>query len=181
MRPFLSALTALAVLLLAPAAFGQYVGVAKCRTCHPAQVKSWEQTKLAKAFDMLKPGVAEAQKRDKKLDPAKDYTHDAKCLRCHVTGYGKPGGFESVEKTPAMVGVQCEACHGAGGNYLKPELMSLQNKEYKRVVLQKAGLAVLDQSICQTCHNSDSPFFKSFEFNDRKTKVHLHVPLRYPH
>jgi hypothetical protein len=29
-----------------------------------------------------------------------------------VNGYGLPGGFESVRRSPSAVGVGCETCHG---------------------------------------------------------------------
>jgi len=117
---------------ISAAAQAQYIGSGRCRACHLPEAKSWEQTKMARVFEVLKPGVAAEAKKSKKLDPNKDYTHDAACLGCHTTGYGKPGGFESIEKTPNLAGVQCEACHGAGGNYTKPNVMSFQNKEFKR-------------------------------------------------
>jgi hypothetical protein len=160
----------------------QYVGMSRCRPCHFAEAKSWEQTKMAKAFELLKPGVAAESKRAHKLDPEKDYTHDASCLPCHVTGYGKPGGFESIESTPGLAGVQCEVCHGAGAGYLKPDLMSLQNKEYKRVSLVAAGLNIPDAKTCQACHNERSPFYTPFDFATRKNQgTHQHLPLKYPH
>jgi len=160
----------------------QFVGASRCRACHIAEAKSWEQTKMAKALELLKPGVAAETKRAHKLDPQKDYTHDASCLPCHVTGYGKPGGFESIETTPGLAGVQCEQCHGAGGGYLKPDLMSLQNKEYKRASLVAAGLNIPDAKTCQVCHNKRSPFFTPFDFETRKAQgTHQHFPLKYPH
>ena len=172
----------LAVLFLPSTLFAQYVGVARCRACHLPETKSWEQTKMAKAFELLKPGVAAEKKIAKKLDPKKDYTHDSECLPCHVTGYGKTGGFESIEKTPALAGVQCEACHGAGGGYLKPNLMSFKNKEYKRADLVAAGLNVVDAKTCQACHNPRSPFYAPFDFAARKKQgVHGLLLLKYSH
>ena len=175
-------LTIMLMPLLTLAAAAQYVGETRCKICHLPQSKSWKPTKMANAFDLLKPGVAAEQKKAKKLDPARDYTKDATCLPCHTTGYGKPGGFESVEKTPNLVGVQCEVCHGAGRGYLKPELMSIQNKEYKRAQLVAAGLVVPDENLCKTCHNPKSPFYQPFDYAKRKTDgVHAHTPLKYAH
>jgi len=160
----------------------QHQGAARCRTCHLAQFKSWEETKMAKAFDLLKPGVAAKAKREHKLDPDKDYTKDSNCLPCHVTGYGKPGGFQSLEATPALAGVQCEACHGPGGGYLKPNLMSLENKAYKRTEIVAAGLVIPNVKTCKECHNEKSPFYKPFDFEARKTQgTHQHLPLKFPH
>lgn len=178
---FLSVFLLGLLLVLPMQATAQYVGAARCRACHLPLAKSWEQTKMAKAFELLKPGVAADVKRAHKIDPAKDYTHDSACVGCHVTGYGKPGGFESIEKTPGLVGVQCEMCHGAGGGYLKPNLMSIQNKEYKRTDLLAAGLTPPDEKVCRTCHNPKSPFYKPFDYQSRKKEVHEHVPLKSPH
>lgn len=168
--------------LSAGVAVAQYVGVGKCRPCHLPQTKSWETTRMAKAFELLKPGVAADAKRTHKLDPNKDYTGDPNCLACHTTGYGKPGGFVSVEKTPTLAGVQCEVCHGAGAGYLKPNLMSLQNKEYKRADLVAAGMVIPSVQVCQTCHNEKSPFYQPFDYEARKQQgTHVHQPLKYPH
>lgn len=163
-------------------ASAQYVGAKRCRPCHLVQYKSWEQTRMAKAFDLLKPGVAAETKRAHDLDPQKDYTADPACLPCHVTGYGQPGGFVSLEKTPKLAGVQCEVCHGPGAGYLKPQLMSLQNKEYKRSALVAAGMVVPSAETCQSCHNEKSPFYQPFDYEARlKQGTHTHKPLKYKH
>ena len=158
-----------------------YVGVKKCRVCHMEEFRAWEQTKMAKVFELLKPGAAAEIKKAHKLDPDKDYTKDATCLQCHTTGYGK-GGFTSIEATPDLAGVTCEACHGPGGGYLKPELMSLSNKEFKRADVQAAGLVIPDVKTCENCHNEKSPFFQPFDFEKRKVQgTHQHFELKYKH
>jgi len=160
----------------------QYVGARRCRPCHLPQGKSWEQSRMANAFELLKPGVAAEVKRSRNVDPNKDYTHDPNCLPCHVTGYEQPGGFVSLEKTPQLVGVQCEVCHGAGGGYLKPNLMSLQNKAYKRADLMTAGLLTSSPEACKTCHNQKSPFYKPFVYEEHLKKgIHAHEPLKNKH
>ena len=163
-----------------------FVGAKKCRACHLKQFQTWEQTRMAQAFELLKAGAHADAKTKMKVDPQKDYTHDEKCLPCHTTGYGKPGGFVSVEKTPELVGVQCESCHGPGGEYLKEGFMTLKNKEYKRADLLKAGLVVPTAETCTSqCHNPKSPFVTKdsvFNFEERKKKgTHEHVALKYPH
>ncbi len=158
-----------------------YVGAKRCRVCHMAESKSWEQTKMAKAFELLKPGVRAEAKTAHKLDPNKDYTKDTNCVGCHSTGYGA-GGFKDIATTPDLAGVGCESCHGAGAGYMKPNLMSLTNKEFKRAEVVAAGLVIPDAKVCQTCHNEKSPFFKPFNFEERKAQgVHEIVALKYKH
>ena len=163
-----------------------YVGAKRCRACHLKQFQTWETTKMAKSFELLEAGAHADAKKKMNVDPQKDYTHDEKCLPCHTTGYGKPGGFVSLEKTPEMAGVQCESCHGPGGEYLKEGFMTLKNKEYKRADLLKAGLVVPNAETCTSqCHNPKSPFVTKdavFNFEERKKKgTHEHVALKYPH
>jgi hypothetical protein len=72
-------------------------GNAACRECHVEDCKLWEQSRHARAWQSLERGRAQP-------DPA--------CQRCHTTGYGLPGGFASVRRTPDRVQVGCESCHG---------------------------------------------------------------------
>ncbi len=161
-----------------------YVGAKKCRACHMKEYEGWSKTKMASSFDLLKPGVRAENKKKMNQDPTTDYTHDAKCLPCHTTGYGKPGGFSSIETTPDLAGVQCESCHGPGGNVLK--VMTIQNKSYKRSEVLQAGLELTNENTCKgQCHNSKSPMIGAnyvFDYNARKTQgSHEVFPLRYPH
>ena len=163
-----------------------YVGPKKCRTCHVAQYKSWAETKMSKAFELLKPGVRPERKKAVGLDPDKDYTADTTCVPCHTTGYGKPGGFVSEEETPKMVGVTCEMCHGPGKAYLRKGFMTLKNKNFKRSKLVEAGLVIPNASTCTSlCHNEKNPFYdpkKPFNWEERKAKgTHVHKPLKYKH
>ena len=174
------------VVAAVPAATGAelaYVGAKKCKACHFKEYTSWAGTKMAKAFELLKPGVAAEAKKAAKVDPAKDYTADATCLACHTTGYKKPGGFVDMATTPDLAGVQCEMCHGPGGTYTQKEHMSLQNKEYRKADIVKVGLVgSIGKDQCAACHNKKSPFFKAFDFAARvKQGTHEKVPLKYPH
>ena len=61
---------------------------------------AWKKEKHSKAFDLL---------------PAK-YQSDAKCLKCHTTGYGEETGWKSTDDT-ALAGITCESCHGPGSKH----------------------------------------------------------------
>lgn len=171
---------------LASAADHEFVGSDGCKKCHIREWKSWSETKMAQAFEKLKPGVAAEAKQKAGLDPNKDYTADSECLPCHVTGYGEPGGFTNIDETPALAGVGCESCHGAGGTYTRPELMSLKNKEYKLAEVVAAGMVEkVSEEQCSSCHNSDSPFVGDdyvFDYEAKKNAgTHEHFPLKYEH
>jgi hypothetical protein len=161
----------------------EYVGSKKCKMCHLKQYKTWKETRMAQSFEILKPGARAEAKKKAGFDPDKDYTTDKTCLPCHTTGYGKPGGFVSIEKTPAMAGVGCEVCHGPGKGYLAKGFMTFQNKDFKLDDLKAVGLVLPDSSTCTTlCHNEKNPFNKPFNWEERKVKgTHEHIPLKYNH
>jgi len=163
----------------------KYVGVKKCKMCHIKEYKSWKKTEMATSFENLKPGVKAEAKKKAGLDPQKDYTHDPKCLKCHTTGYGKPGGFKSIEETPKLAGVQCEECHGPGSEYRKV----MRNRKFKMGEAKAAGLIIPSENekVCLECHGGESPFNEKldpkykFNFKERLKKTHKHYPLRYKH
>jgi hypothetical protein len=144
-----------------------YVGSTKCKMCHNSAAKGaqytvWTQSKHAKAFAGLATEEAKKIAKEKGIaDPQKD----EKCLKCHQTGFGKPAAlFEATFK--AEDGVQCEACHGAGMDYMKMAVM----KDVKAATA--AGLvAKPNQETCVGCHNSESPTFKEFNFSADSTKI----------
>lgn len=162
-----------------------YVGALQCKGCHIDQYKSWEQTSMAKSFESLIPGVKTDAKKKVGLDPDKDYTADKNCLRCHTTGYGKSGGFKTLAETPALVNVQCEACHGPGADF--KEVM--KNRDFKSSEAAAAGLVVPDEKFnnCMECHGKDSPFNENvdpkykFDLKERLKKTHEHFPLKHQH
>jgi len=163
-----------------------YIGSKNCKKCHLKEFKSWEATKMATTFDALKPGERTEAKLGAGLDPNNDYSTDAKCVKCHVTGYGQPGGFVDIETTPDLANVGCESCHGPGGTYVADELMSLKNKEYKRADVVAAGMVEkVGADQCTGCHNSESPFVADgyvFDFEaNKETGTHEKYPLKYNH
>lgn len=81
-----------------------FVGAATCSVCHPATHAAWSATLHAEALESLK-GIGQGE------NPA--------CLGCHTVGYGETDGYVSEAATPELVGVQCEHCHGAGGEHAR--------------------------------------------------------------
>ncbi len=81
-----------------------YVGSKTCEECHAVEYKNHiEFSKKAGSFESIK-GM------EQKLTAA-EYKG---CFECHTTGYGKPGGFVSEDRTPALKNAGCEVCHGPG-------------------------------------------------------------------
>jgi len=157
-----------------------FAGVTTCKKCHRKVWKSWKETPMATSFDILKPGERADIKKKAGLDPQKDYTRDASCLPCHTTGYGKTGGFVSMEKTPSMAGVSCEACHGAGKEYNK--VMKKHSRNYTEEEILHVGLNKDPRVTCITCHNEKSPtrkFQESFDAQEHDWPGHDPVTLKY--
>jgi hypothetical protein len=163
-----------------------YMGVMKCKVCHHKQYWSWVETSMATSFENLKPGVKAAEKARAGLNPDKDYTTDENCLPCHTTGYGKPGGFVNLEKTPKLINVQCEGCHGPGGEYIQ---IMRENKHFLISEVKDFGLIVPSEDLhgCLECHGGKSPFNEKvdpkykFNFKERLKNTHKHFPLKYKH
>jgi hypothetical protein len=140
-----------------------YVGAASCKKCHLKQWRSWKDTRMAKAFELLKPNQAKEAKEKFKLDPAKDYTKEERCVRCHTTGYGEADGYPKVDKVDSSEatkklaaereGIQCEVCHGAGSlsNAYKTE----HEKDYDKAKGKSLGLTTPDEkgTSCLVCHH----------------------------
>lgn len=166
-----------------------YKGPQACKMCHGGKgvaagaYDSWVNTRMAKAIESLKPNTFVEEKKKVGLDPEKDYTTDPSCLACHTTGYGKPSGFTSLEKTPQLAGVTCEACHGPSSLWMTKHFVKGASLED----LRKLGI-VYPGSVkdCQTCHNDKSPFNEKVDPKyklkyDKETLekyVHKHIVLK---
>ena len=161
----------------------KYVGSKSCKMCHSSvEHKSWTKTKMGQAFDTLKPGNAKEAKVKHNLDPEKDYTQDATCLKCHTTGFGHPGGYvipdpkdkKAVRRAAKLENVGCESCHGPGSEYNKLFREILQTKrKYKIEELYAAGLQKITKDTCTSCHNEHSPTIDAgapFDFETMKDK-----------
>jgi hypothetical protein len=148
-----------------------YIGATKCKMCHNsaakgAQFTRWTESKHSKAFAGLATEEAKKIAKDKGIaDPQKD----EKCLKCHQTGFGKPAAlFEATFKPED--GVQCEACHGAGKDYMAMTAMK-EIRAGKKDAASVGLVAKPNQETCVGCHNSESPTFKEFNFSADSTKI----------
>jgi len=110
-----------------------YVGSAKCKSCHETEYENFiKHSKHAKAWQ----GVA---KMEAKLSPEEL----RECYSCHTTGYAQPSGFISLQKTPYLAEVGCEACHGPG----KAHIESDGDPSYIKTNMS--------EKTCLRCHNKE--------------------------
>ncbi len=131
-RDFPAAQTGLAPKLPpgAPATY-RLAGSESCRTCHVEESRAWDASAHAHAWQTLQP-------RGFHVDPY--------CMQCHTTGYGLPGGFDSLRATPDRLGVGCENCHGPSQAHVKDPTA-------------RTTFAAADQ--CTRCHDHEnSPTFE---------------------
>lgn len=102
-----------------------WVGSAKCGSCHPKQLAAWQSTPHAttRARFAAKP--------------------EGRCLACHGTG-DAPAGQSVVE-------IGCEACHGAGAAYAADDLM---RNPTVALALGLADLSTpkARAALCMQCH-----------------------------
>jgi hypothetical protein len=150
----------------------KYIGAAKCKMCHmkPAkgeQYNKWLNGPHANAMKSLSSDQA------KEIAAAKgiaDASKDPGCLKCHSTvGHIDAKLIAGVKVTE---GVSCESCHGPGSMYKGASVM--RNRELS----MKKGLFLPTEEVCKTCHNSDSPTFKAFDFASKVVEIaHLDPTL----
>lgn len=108
-------------------------GSESCRKCHEEDCRVWDASKHTQAWKSLL---------------AKGAHVDPECQRCHTTGYGLPGGFVSVRRSPDRVNVGCESCHGPSQAHVDDEEVG-------------TGWLGTAKSHCTTCHDlENSPEFE---------------------
>ena len=116
-----------------------YTGSEACRECHPMEYKNFvtyaKKSLSFQSIERLKKGLTS--------------TEIEQCYSCHTTGYGKPGGFVSLDKTPHLKNAGCEVCHGPGAEHIRRK-----GSGSIKVKLTKED--------CEECHISER--VKSFRF-----------------
>ncbi len=120
----------------------KYVGVTKCRLCHMEQYNTWKETKMAHAFEALQG----------------DEVKNPDCVKCHVTGYGKEGGFKDVDSTAGMENIQCEECHGPGSAHVDAAAKNLGSEGAWEKHINK-----VPENACVGCHNTHINYKKRAE------------------
>ena len=84
-----------------------YTGNESCVRCHSLSTYRYRNDKHAHAFDVI---------------AARKEEYDPECVQCHTVGFGYKSGFISIDKTPNLVDVGCEDCHGPGSKHVENPL-----------------------------------------------------------
>jgi hypothetical protein len=109
-----------------------YIGSDACKGCHEQEYNGFiryaKKSKSYNSIERVKKGLTGEEIKG--------------CYVCHTTGYGRPGGFVSIEKTPHLKNAGCEVCHGPGEFHAK----TMNRQDIKRKMTLKD---------CEVCHTSE--------------------------
>ncbi len=135
---------------------GKFVGSQKCEPCHEESYRIWKKSLHSQAYETLV-----------KLDPPRNF--DPECVSCHVIGWHPTrffpyqGGFESQEKTPQLIDVGCESCHGPSEKHVAAESGSNEKLMEKYRLAVRLTKADSEKNFCATCHDLDNSPDYNFE------------------
>lgn len=151
-----------------------YAGAETCGMCHKTekqgeQLKIWQGSKHAKAFETLKTAKADEIAKEKGFTTAAAETPE--CLKCHASGYNVDASLIG-KKFKVEDGVQCETCHGPGEDYKSKKIMENREEAIKN------GLKVHEnmEEFCISCHNAESPTYVDFNLAEMWDKIKHPVP-----
>jgi hypothetical protein len=171
-----------------------FIGSAKCQNCHAAEFVKWKGTHHSNAFDALEKTAKRPSLRQ----------YDAECIVCHTVGFGYKTGYEDDKKTPELLNVGCESCHGPGsGHAADPKnkaLLALQSPWKQQLNDKLPNLAFMNKmaalngiergqqpmapatlrlinktnEMCQRCHNHEND--PNFDLYTNWPKIHHSAP-----
>jgi len=152
----------------------KYMGALSCKGCHNLekttgkQFDIWAASKHAMAYKDL---ASEKSKEVAKAKGIGDAQKSAKCLKCHITGFGATAE-EKGPKYDITEGVTCEACHGPGQKYMPMTIMKNPKLSAEN------GLIMPGEKECKVCHNPESPTYKEFKFADAFKVIAHPIPKK---
>ena len=95
-----------------------------CGKCHEAELKQWQGTRHARAYESLR----KAKRQD-----------DPECVLCHTMGFGRKGGFVSMQATPGLGRVTCQACH-------------VVTSDHDALKIKPDPVINISSRLCMSCH-----------------------------
>jgi hypothetical protein len=123
----------------------KYQAAEDCAKCHEKEYNQWHATHHANAYATIK---------------GKGRQDDPECILCHTMGYGRAGGFFSIEETPTLGRVTCQACHPVTADHSDKKVKTDPGRD-------------INARTCLHCHGLiESP---DFDFYAYKPKI-VHPP-----
>ncbi len=120
-----------------------FVGSQSCVGCHPKAYATWEKSRHAHAFDSL-------VRKESATDPS--------CIKCHVTGFGEPGGYLRSMGQEKLINVSCESCHGPASDHLQARTTTKPGE----TIFQK--MRPVGPGQCIQCHHGE--FSRPFKYEE---------------
>ena len=167
----------------------EFIGVWGCTSkCHKTeevgdQRGAWQNSSHSEAYLAL--GTDKARERAAELGVEGDPQQAGECLICHTTGHGAESD-RFARKFNVEDGVQCETCHGAGGDYRKKRIMIRiteergPDRDQPSPTAEETGLHIPNEATCEGCHVEQierngvvyvNPSYKPFDFDERFKEV----------
>ena len=143
----------------------KYIGVSKCKMCHNKSPKGeqyqvWTKGPHSHAMQTLT--TDRAKEVGSKLNIHNPVTSPA-CIKCHSTfGQVDENEIASLKLDEA---VSCESCHGPGSAYKGASVMKDRDLALDR------GMILPTEDVCRKCHNSNSPTFTGFNYEEALEKI----------
>jgi len=132
------------------------------------QYNTWLMGTHSHSMEMLK--TDRAKEVGAKLNIYDPVTSPA-CISCHST-FGNVDA-KLISGLKLDEGVSCESCHGPGSMYKGSSVM--KNRD---LALDK-GMILPTEEVCKQCHNSKSPTFKGFDYEEALKKIdHIDPTLK---
>lgn len=120
---------------------GAFVGAARCSSCHLSAFAQWSSTPHAAAFKTL-------------LDAHRHF--QPRCVSCHVVGFNTETGYKMRGADESLANVQCEVCHGPGGQHVA---MPRRDNTLRHV----------PEAVCLECHTPEHS--DNFVYESRLPRV----------
>jgi 2',3'-cyclic-nucleotide 2'-phosphodiesterase (5'-nucleotidase family) len=118
----------------------RYETAETCKECHEQAYEQWRTTAHAHAYESVR-------KAGRHRDP--------ECLLCHTMGLGREGGFVSMEKTPGLGRVTCQACH-------------IVTSDHKEKGVKPDPRMSISSRLCMSCHGPvQSPDFDYYRYKPK--------------
>ncbi len=139
-----------------PVKRGGYLGSRSCFPCHEASAEAWKKSLHSHAWKALEDDE-EARGWPITLSP--------ECVSCHVVGFGKATGFQSPERTPDLLNVGCENCHGPGREHV---LRMMEDPGNPDKAIERGGGG---GGYCYDCHDTERQTHGHFHYEEKWKRI----------